>query len=1362
MVDEPSTSEQTPRPRKRWLRWSLAGFAFLCGALLLAIAFIQSPFFQEMVRRRIIAALEQTTGARVELREFAFYPRRLEVYLRGLVIHGREGDQEPPFFSAEEVQASWKILSVWGLRADMARLRLFEPRINLAVYDDSRTNLPPFPLRSRDGSTWLEQALALEIGRLEVLRGQLHWNQQNLPIQFEAQNFHLELQHGLIRRRGQVYAGVVDFQNATIISGTNSPLPFQGHIPFLVSHDRIEFGPDSTLQTPRSRLTASGTLYVSQVPHVYFGGALLELDLQEAASHFGHSGWEGNLTFMRTNVEYDSQGWSLQGDLSMRALSMGIGTLNEVPWSAKALFSIVGPAPADAIELWRADLKELEISTLGGRLTGSASVEGKLSSPAAHLNLMANRLSLPALTKVLSSVLETPLEQLQWAAALSGPVQASFVGPGKNLLLHADWQAEAPKVVPPGFTPLSGILRGSYDGNQRRLQSQDSDLILPQTNLATNGWLTPQDSQMSVSLDTTNFEEIRTLAQFLYKDAAELPLHLGQAQVKGLWSGGVNTPIFEGDFALASFTYEGRPWDRFSGHLRYQSESTAQQTSLWAGRTAGATPATHLAELAINSGKLTRGGTTAEFSARLGLENNAFTPRSPFSIQASLHNADLGEIKHLFSIEVPVQGTVSQASVRFSGTRQEPLGEGTVNLTAGMIYQEPFDHFVAQWALQPEMVLAASQFRLQKGKALLQGNATVHLNTKQYQFSLAGSELPLEDFLFLQTQRFPIHGLAQVKLSGEGTFERPRVQGQIEVRQFGLDHEQNGSISLSIETQNRQAHLQLQATVFQSRWQGSGDVLLENSFPFSASLSLENADLPGMLQAVHRPLETFQGRADGQLMMQGELKIPQQIAVQGTFTRLEGTLGPMTFRNVQPLRFQYRDRVVQLVQVRLAGYRLDLEATGSIRLADDPALDLAAKGEMDLSALELLNPELIGAGQVQLDARLGGTFARPLWRGRLAISEGSIRHGSLPNSLSRMKGTVIFEGNRGVLEAFTAESGGGTIRFDGFVSFGRGNGWQLQLSANAESVRIRYPPGVSTTVNGRLSLTGAPESSLLAGRLVVIRENFSPGFDLLAALLRSREEPATSIQSDFLRNMRLELELVSAADIRLETGPARNLQADVDLRVHGTVENPVLLGRIGIQQGELYFAGKQYNVTRGEISFLNPVRIEPILSLSVEARVQQYDISLDFTGPPDRLSVTYRSDPPLPTNDILALLVAGSSRQIAGETSPTQPVPQIGAESLLSQALSAQIGSRLDRIFGAGRIRVDPQLVGFGQSANATVALEQQIKNNFTILYVTDVTSVRRQIIQGEWAISPRFAITGIRDENGLVGINFQLKLRFR
>jgi translocation and assembly module TamB len=114
------------------------------------------------------------------------------------------------------------------------------------------------------------------------------------------------------------------------------------------------------------------------------------------------------------------------------------------------------------------------------------------------------------------------------------------------------------------------------------------------------------------------------------------------------------------------------------------------------------------------------------------------------------------------------------------------------------------------------------------------------------------------------------------------------------------------------------------------------------------------------------------------------------------------------------------------------------------------------------------------------------------------------------------------------------------------------------------------------------------------------------------------------------------------------------------------------------------------------------------------------------------------------------------------QASATQPVPQVGADSLLTQALRSQIGSRLDRLFGPGRFRVDPQISGLGRSTNASVALEQQLSDNLSVLYVTDVTSAQQQLIQAEWAISPKLSVVGIRDENGLIGVNFQITLRFR
>src|SRR5262249_50542668 len=254
----------------------------------------------------------------------------------------------------------------------------------------------------------------------------------------------------------------------------------------------------------------------------------------------------------------------------------------------------------------------------------------------------------------------------------------------------------------------------------------------------------------------------------------------------------------------------------------------------------------------------------------------------------------------------------------------------------------------------------------------------------------------------------------------------------------------------------------------------------------------------------------------------------------------------------------------------------------------------------------------------------------------------------------------------------------------GFVGYGGGTGVQLNLSGQASSVRVRYPQGMSTWVNGQFAWSGTIHSSVLEGRAILARQSVSPQFDLVQALFSKKAEKGPGTMPEMLRNMRLNVELTSAPDLRLDTLTTKNLQAEMELRIQGTVAQPVWLGRIGILDGEILFAGKRYAVNHGEITFVNPFRFEPILNLSVKAHVERYDITMDFNGPPDRLNVTYRSDPPLQTRDILSLLVAGRAQETSLTSTTNEALPQVGADALLSQALSSQIGSRLDRLFGTG------------------------------------------------------------------------------
>src|SRR5207249_1137933 len=81
--------------------------AFLLSLLFLSglLWYTTTNSFQEMVRGRLIAAIQRATGGRVELGSFHVVPLRFEVEIRNLTIHGRE-TSGAPYVHADSVLAT--------------------------------------------------------------------------------------------------------------------------------------------------------------------------------------------------------------------------------------------------------------------------------------------------------------------------------------------------------------------------------------------------------------------------------------------------------------------------------------------------------------------------------------------------------------------------------------------------------------------------------------------------------------------------------------------------------------------------------------------------------------------------------------------------------------------------------------------------------------------------------------------------------------------------------------------------------------------------------------------------------------------------------------------------------------------------------------------------------------------------------------------------------------------------------------------------------------------------------------------------------------------------------------------------------
>lgn len=360
-----------------------------------------------------------------------------------------------------------------------------------------------------------------------------------------------------------------------------------------------------------------------------------------------------------------------------------------------------------------------------------------------------------------------------------------------------------------------------------------------------------------------------------------------------------------------------------------------------------------------------------------------------------------------------------------------------------------------------------------------------------------------------------------------------------------------------------------------------------------------------------------------------------------------------------------------------------------------------------------------------------------------------------------MRGSLEFNQDRLEVQSLTAMSGGGQLSVSGYLAYQRGI--YADLSVTGKGVRIRYPQGVTSLADAKFQLQGAQSNLLLSGDVLITRFTANPDLDLAALAAQAGPSVQTIAPPDAPSNhVRLDVHIVSSPQLNFQNAFAK-LAGDVDVHLRGTLASPSLLGRVDITQGTAMIAGTRYDLERGEITFTNPLRIEPTIDMSATARVEDYDITLGLNGPPQKLAVTYRSDPPLPEADVVSLLALGhTANQQRLYTQQQQQSISNSTDALLGGALNATVSSRIQKLFGAGSVKLDPDYLGAFGNSTSRITVQEQLGRDITLTYATDVNTTSQQLLQAEVAINRHVSLVVARDESGVFSLVIKATRRYR
>lgn len=714
--------------------------------------------------------------------------------------------------------------------------------------------------------------------------------------------------------------------------------------------------------------------------------------------------------------------------------------------------------------------------------------------------------------------------------------------------------------------------------------------------------------------------------------------------------------------------------------------------------------------------------------------------------------------------DIPARGVLS-GTAHVSGTMANPQGNADFDISKAVVYEQALDRvhgrvtYLAQSIDVPHLEVAAGTSHLEltahydhPAGNLRQGNA---------RFSIGSGHLDIARF------RPGFGGSVDVSASGAASIHEkdPRVllsslNANVTATGLTAQGRNYGDLKLTANTQaGNKLSFALDSNLTGGAIHGRGTADLAGDYPVNAQLTFANMSLV---------TSVVDARTDGEMTIGGPAMKPDELSGSLRLSKLSLTAQktPVTIANDGPVSIAIGHGLVRIENAHLTGPQSDIQVTGTASLKDQ-SLNANVNANADVGLAQKFDKDIFSSGKVVLATTVRGTMSAPLINGQVSLRDATFNYAQLPIGFSKANGTVMFNGNSASIQNLTAEAGGGKISVSGFAGFSPVV--RVGIKANASNVRVRVQQGVSVRASANVELTGTMDNSVVSGTATVDQVSYAPQSDIGSILSRAGPPvQAPSAPSPLLENMKLDVHVRTSSGLSVQASLAENLQADADLRIRGTAAQPGVLGRVTVSEGQLVFFGSEYTVDTGTISFYNPVRIEPILDVSLETQAQGVTVTVRVTGPIENMKLSYTSDPPLQFQEIVALLAAGSTPTsdptiLANAPSqPSQGLQQMGESAILGKALADPVAGRLQRVFGLTQFKIDPAFTTGTSIPTASLTLQQKITNNLTFTYVSAVNDPNSTIIKIEWAFNPRYSAVATRDQNGIFSINFFYKRQFR
>lgn len=801
----------------------------------------------------------------------------------------------------------------------------------------------------------------------------------------------------------------------------------------------------------------------------------------------------------------------------------------------------------------------------------------------------------------------------------------------------------------------------------------------------------------------------------------------GGLELAGKLSGNMTSPLFHGEIKMKDAVLEGVRIDRFSSGIDLTDK-----------------------DLSFLNAMVKTGVSSYKFQGRIAWKDDTKNPH--IDLRVRIINGSPSEIARIFHKEIQINTPVT-GKMSIKGDIKELNLLAILSIKRGEIFGQSIDSGKADLAINNSGV-TISNIILAREKSIFKGTGWIGFNGG-FKSTIKSNNLELQD-LDMITSRIPnLKGKVSFELSGNGTFSKPILLGGISVNKLSYSGYDIGDARIDVWTATNS--LDIKAYV-SDRLTASGKIGLKDSLPITADIKLTEMPVGIFLDLFHPDLPSKVSiTTSGKVSINGNLTDPKSIHADIRLPNLTMDISGYQMRNENDISVELKGEEIKVVSLMFRGDDTSLTIKGGLKTQNN--LDIFIEGEADLGLLKLFTRDIsLSKGKTVFALTISDKWRDPKIRGNLKVLSGIVRSEIVSTqSINITAMNLLFNEHQILIEKFEGLAGNGNMHGSGKIDIKNMSVSSVEIILEFKDVRHALISDFHSVIDGTLIFQANNRLRRLTGDINIKKGKYEKRVDINRWLIEVRKITSAQRPAKVSNDISLNIHFYGKDNIWINNNITK-VPLELDLYLKGSVNRPVLLGRIEANDGSVFFRGNEFKVISGTVDFLDLNATKPQFDIKINTKVRTYKIDTNLAGTLDRFDLRLSSNPPLSETDILALLTVGRT---SAEFTQTQK--DIGKEAAASLLVEEFIEEKVQDLTGIDRFQVDPYYSGVKSSSGPRFTVGKKLLDDrMYVIYASTLDPSVEELIQIEYKLAKNISLIGSRDEKGLLGGDIRFRFEFK